>query len=123
MVVLTVFCVWLGVNKQREAVQWVKDHGGYVTYDFQLDERELPGPDWLCELIGIDYFADVVWVIFDGTEFSGQPLRELTQLRWLYLNGAQALDFEPKIKGVTIYLDEGQQVTIPEELKDRVVLW
>ena len=67
VVVLTVFCVWLGllvyrVNKQREVIQWVKDHRGTVRYDFEWDEEkqssildpEPPGPDWLRELIGID---------------------------------------------------------------------
>ena len=74
VVVLTVFCVWLGllvhrVNKQKEAVQWVKDQGGAVFYDFewnveggQIDDPQPPGPDWLRELIGVDYFADVVKV-------------------------------------------------------------
>ncbi len=35
VVVLTVFCVWLGalvyrVNQQKEAVQWVKEQGGLL---------------------------------------------------------------------------------------------
>jgi len=49
LVVLTVFCVWLGalvyrVNKQREAVQWVKDHGGEVYYEFEV-EYEIGEPN------------------------------------------------------------------------------
>ena len=44
VVVLTVFCVlmaWLGalvyrVNKQKEAVQWVRDEGGTVYYDYPI---------------------------------------------------------------------------------------
>ncbi|MCH7725193.1 MAG: hypothetical protein IH991_01740 [Planctomycetes bacterium] len=43
LLLLTVFAVWLGllvhrVNKQKEAVQWVRDMGGVVRYDFELDE-------------------------------------------------------------------------------------
>ena len=114
VVVLTVFGVWLGllvyrVNKQKEVVQWVRDHGGTVGYDFQWDEvkessindAQPPGPDWLRNLIGVDYFSDV---------------------RVLYLGDTQVTDLSPlvKMKGVWIYLDEDQQVTVPEELKDRV---
>ena len=41
VVVLTVFCVWLGlvayrVHKQKRAVQWVKEHRGVVYYDCQV---------------------------------------------------------------------------------------
>ena len=61
VVVLTVFCVWLGllvyrVNKQRDAVQWVKEHGGRVYYDFEFKlpkgvyyNAEPPSPEWLRE--------------------------------------------------------------------------
>ena len=66
------------VNKQREALQWVRDQHGTAFYDFEWDSEkgwilraELPGPDWLRELIGIDYFADVALVAFyDNTEVS-----------------------------------------------------
>ena len=180
VVVLTVFCVWLGalvfrVNKQKEAVQWVRDHGGRVLYDFQWDGilapdpfAPDPGPNWLRDLIGVDYFGDITYIeLADAKVGDIEPLRGLTQLRQLYLGGTQVTDLEPlyhltqlqwlslretqvsdleplceltklkelvlcetqvsdltpllKIKGVTIYLNEGQQVTVPEELKDRVV--
>ena len=206
LVLVTLFCVLMAflsalvyrVNKQREAVQWVQDHGGSVYYDFEWNEKELwlasdrrpPGPDWLRELIGIDYFADVVFVcglsrqIEDirplrefsklqmlellGTQVSDlRPLRELTKLKvvrlkgnpisdleplsklprlhFIDLEGAQVSDLEPlremtqlrkldlrytqvtdlspltEMKNVTIYLDEKQQLTIPEELEDRVM--
>ena len=203
VLVLTVFGIWLGllvhrVNKQKEAVQWVKDHGGWVRYDYEwerekkspIEDAEPPGPDWLRELIGIDYFTDVTlvgfhnatvedieplgnltqlqWLILTDTQVSDiTPLRELTQLHVLYLIGTQVTDLDPLreltqlqqiylnrtqvsditplrdltqlqllylystqvsdlspltgMKSVTIFLDENQQVTIPEELKDRVV--
>ncbi|MCH7726300.1 MAG: hypothetical protein IH991_07455 [Planctomycetes bacterium] len=51
VVVLTVFGVWLGllvhrVNKQKEAVAWVRDHGGAVRYDFEWNESKNIG-SWL----------------------------------------------------------------------------
>ncbi len=98
LVLVTLFCVlmaFLGslvfrVNKQKEAVQWVQDYRGIVYYDFEwdpedgrIDEAKLPGPDWLRELIGLDYLADVVVVEFwdNGTQVSDlKPLRKLPQL-------------------------------------------
>ncbi|MCH7729836.1 MAG: hypothetical protein IH991_25705 [Planctomycetes bacterium] len=81
----------------------MQDHGGTVYYDFEweldkgvIDDAEPPGPEWLRELIGIDYFADVVVVDFDGTEVKDlDPLRGLTQLLWLDLNGIQVSDLSP----------------------------
>ena len=137
VVVLTLFCVWLGllvyrVNKQREAIQWVREHGGYVYYDYQfellggvIDDAEPPGPDWLRELIGVDYFADVAYVNLSGAKIDDiGPLRELNQMKWLFLDDTQVSDLAPlsELNQLeTIFLDEDQQVTIPEELKDRVV--
>lgn len=135
LVLLTVFSVWLGllvhdVNKQKNAVQWVRDLddiGCEVYYDFEWDantggrvnDADPPGPDWLRELIGVDYFADVVKVDVNYTEVSDlrplralnelreldisgtervsdfTPLRELTELRWLYLANTQVSDVGP----------------------------
>ena len=185
LVLVTLFCVlmaFLGslvyrVNKQKEAIRWVQDHGGTVYYDFQSEDieqgridgdAEPPGPDWLRELIGVDYFADVAFVDVEGAKVKDlEPLSDLTQLQVLILNDTQVSDLEPlrgltqlqelyltdapvsdlrplrkltqlkflelsgtlvsdlsslaKIKGVTIYLYEERQVTVPEELKDRVL--
>ena len=46
LVVLTVFCVWLGalvyrVNQQREVVQWVRDMGDTIRYDFERSGGQL----------------------------------------------------------------------------------
>ena len=109
VVVLTVFGVWLGllvhrVNMQKEAVQWVKDHGGGIAYDFEwdevkkslIDDAKPPGPDWLRKLIGIDYFADVVIVVCNNTKVVDiGSLRELPQLQWLGLSSTQVSDLSP----------------------------
>ncbi len=115
LVVLTVFCVWLGllvyrVNKQKEVVRWVKEQGGKVDYEIRwdqdnrfIDHAKPPGPEWLRELIGVYYFADVVNVDFTA-------VLELEHIEPLV-----------KMKGVLIVLDKKQQVTVRKELKDRVL--
>ena len=55
----------------------------------------------------------------DGTQVADiEPLSDLTQLQWLNLTGTLVTDLSPlvKMKNVTIYVYENQQVTIPEEL-------
>ena len=110
LLLLTGFAIWLGllvhrVNNQKEAVQWEREHGGSVRYDFQYDEydefylkkgAEPPGPDWLRELIGIDYFADVLRVDFVGVEVNDlTPLASLNQLQHLDIAATQVTDLEP----------------------------
>jgi hypothetical protein len=66
LVVMLIVCVTLGwkVNKakrQREAVAWVQESGGSVSYGYEFDDArkrvpnpQPPGPKWLRELLGID---------------------------------------------------------------------
>ena len=74
----------------------MKDHGGIVDYDFQFEVDELlvdvepPGPEWLRELIGVDYFADVTYVDLSGAKVNDiGPLRDLTQLKELSLSSSR----------------------------------
>ena len=54
-------------NRQRRAVKAIEKAGGTVGYDYEIDEngwlfpgyRSPPGPTWLRNLIGIDYFATI----------------------------------------------------------------
>ena len=101
LVVTAVLCVLLGwkvrqVERQKEAIAWVKEVGGRVTYAYESYENdehgslvlngELPGPDWLCQLIGVDYFASVAEVsLADGVIHDLSPLYELEKLRTLVL--------------------------------------
>jgi hypothetical protein len=75
MVAVTLLCCVAGVVssqaiRQRRAVERLKELHAVVYYDFQVDaalkprtdDPEPPGPDWLRELIGLDYFASVVSV-------------------------------------------------------------
>jgi hypothetical protein len=73
---ITLLCIWLGVNshranRQRRAVEVIAKVGGEVYYDYQTDQQyevleeafsPPPGPNWLRNLIGIDYLANVVRV-------------------------------------------------------------
>jgi hypothetical protein len=69
-VVLTVLCVWLGVEtnrvrNQRYLVQVIEKNGGEVLYQHQIHDHrvdrtaEAPGPRWLRNLIGDDYFRRI----------------------------------------------------------------
>ncbi len=74
LVLLTIVCVVLGVivsraERQRRAVAAIVKAGGEVAYDYEIypemdeggDRVDLPGPDWLCRLLGVDYFGTVIW--------------------------------------------------------------
>ena len=92
LVVLTVFCVWLGwtvhrANEQKKAVEWVREMGGSVwceNYKFDahghfIADAEPPGPKWLVQLLGADYFQEVsiVWLV--NTPVSGEQVENLRQ--------------------------------------------
>jgi hypothetical protein len=100
---VTIFCVWLGIaanraNRQKHAVEVLKKAGAELYYDFQVDDDGVlklktppppPGPDWLRNLIGIDYFATVVRVYVgpetNVTDETFAALADLPQLRNLAL--------------------------------------
>jgi hypothetical protein len=73
--------------------------GGDVLYDYEFrappsGRNELPGPDWLCRLMGVDYFADVAYVsLYAGaTDHTLARVGTLTALQELWLGGAQVND-------------------------------
>jgi len=115
LVVVTVLCVLLGwkvyqVNKQKRVVAWVWDMGGAVVYDYEdykFDEEcvwvgtgpGLPGPDWLCELVGVDYFATILMVGLSNTQVSDlSPLENLTNLEQLFLLNTPISEVSPLAK-------------------------
>ena len=62
---------------QQRAVAIVKAAGGEVTYDFQARPgrpfqpgASPPGPRWLREFLGDEYFQEVAWVSFQNSQFS-----------------------------------------------------
>ena len=134
LVVVTVLCLLVGLKvrraeRQKEAVAWVKKIGGNVGYDYEhhengkpIDDPRLPGPQWLLDYLGVDYFASVefVWIDYSNvadlsplvnlpnlrqlsvlradklTDIS--PLSELTGLQWLQLWSTSVTDLSPLAK-------------------------
>src|SRR5262245_8259132 len=91
LVLITALCIWLGfqvnaARRQREAVTAILNAGGIVAYDYQVVSRRqrtslapgisswqdysfdsgraTPGPKWLRQYIGDDYFRTAVGVRF-----------------------------------------------------------
>ena len=109
LVLLTIGCVWLGlfanqVRQQRQVIHWITNLGGAVVYyDYQLDERCMPvrsvkppAPIWLCEMVGVDCFANVAHVNISSDQLTDvTPLTKLTNLRVLELKSPHAVDVTP----------------------------
>lgn len=91
--------VWLAIvnsqaNRQRRAVARIKAAGGLVGYDYEVDANfnrrtdnpAPPGPDWLRNVIGVDYFSTVIFVSFPtATDQSLAAVTDLPNLRGLEL--------------------------------------
>lgn len=114
LVIVMVACLLLAskvrqAERQKIAVAWVKKMGGDVAYDYQpkigtifwLDVHrpdEPPGPRWLVELIGVDYFSTVAGVRLDGSQVTDlTPLTSLSRLKDLNLERTVA-DLTPLAK-------------------------
>jgi Leucine-rich repeat (LRR) protein len=81
--VVTALCIWIGIRvnaarHQREAIAAILKAGGSVTFDYQLiagsgrpgtsatsPAANPPGPVWLRDLIGEEFFRTAVAVTFD----------------------------------------------------------
>ena len=116
-VVVAVPFSWLktemnAARRQRETVEWIKNAGGEVVYDYEFDPpgpcytpgAKPPGPAWLRNLLGDDVFADVtaaaggLKVVDAGLE----RLKGLPQLKYLGLHGTKVSDAGLEhLKGLT----------------------
>ena len=106
-VLTTILCVGLGlivqrVERQKEVVKWVEGLGGRVDYDYELDgfgfalPGTAPGPKWLRELVGVDYFAAIDFVDLSNTTVRDiSPLASLPGLRNARLNDTNVDDLSP----------------------------
>jgi len=84
MLVSGLFFGWVGkkvmeARKQKVIVDWVYENGGVIYHDFLFDAKgkyifnaQPPGPDWLRNIIGIDYFCNVEEVSF----FTGREIHD-----------------------------------------------
>ena len=75
------------VQEQKFAVARIKALGGQVEYDYEegksspKQKRTPPGWPWLRQLVGDEYFQDVVGITLDGTPVSDADLGVIGKLR------------------------------------------
>jgi internalin A len=91
LVVVTVFCVWLGLEtnrafKQAAAVKRIKELGGYLQFDYERDDhdKEIPNaepwaPKWLRTVASEDFFRRVHTLDFSIIGRSPEPTIKLEQ--------------------------------------------
>jgi len=126
-------------QRQKRAVAWIASQGGSVHYDFEYARPaepdpssvevdgyqwidpvhsdgepivpELPAPKWLCDWIGIDFFADVVAVSFNHPlgESERPPLADLPRLRYLTMVVGPGTDISnvvdlPELQSLAIWV-------------------
>lgn len=82
LTVLTVFYATLGwkvdrARKQREAVNWVAQADGHVTYEYEMENGSgsLRAPKWFVNVVGVDLLDNVT-----GVHLTGAQIRALSQL-------------------------------------------
>jgi len=117
MELLSVGLGWFGwkfreAERQRRAVEAIEKAGGWVSYDYEMDEdglhtgrAESSAPAWLRKLLGEDFFADVVAVGFsvpsssvyseantDVGDLGIEHLGALENLEWLNLSDTRVTD-------------------------------
>lgn len=119
LIATTAFTVWFGLQlnfarQQRAAVNRIREVGGFVYYDFQVDEsgkedlKAVPWePTWLLNVIGVDFFHGVkrVNLVYgkdpktggrvEVSRNSDKYIREVANFRrleWLLMAEGQATD-------------------------------
>ncbi len=108
LILVTVISVVLGylfhqAREQERVVAWVKEQGGSVRYEYYKMDVPTPEeydygwePEFLRDLLGDDFFYDVVTVNLAGQEVSDlSPLASLTNLDRLYLIDTRVSDLSP----------------------------
>jgi internalin A len=97
-------CSWFAVKmrqarRQREAVAAIRIAGGKVIYDYEDPEASNvvpPGPLWLRNLLGDDFFANVDRVRLNGDtnamHAALEHLKDLPRLRYLFLDLSSVTD-------------------------------
>jgi hypothetical protein len=82
-----VACSWFGIKlqqarKQRHAVEELKKFGYHVVYDRELVEdgrlflqKKSKAPQWLQNLLGVDFFRDVTMVVQDEPQLADARIK------------------------------------------------
>ena len=104
---VTVLCVAVGWNaelarRQRVAVEWVRDYGGSVVYDHErpvlYGPARMAEPKWLRDLIGVDFFHNVVAVWLNHNEVDDlAPVATLHSLTSLGISAAVNPDVDVSV--------------------------
>jgi WD40 repeat protein len=92
LLIIAVFAIWLGfktknARDQRAALTAIRQAGGTPYFDYQLVKNKTdwdltakaPGPDWLRNLLGEEYFAEVVGVGFEKRSLPPEEFVKLLQ--------------------------------------------
>ena len=103
-VIVALPCSWLAVELkrakgQRDAVTATQMAGGRLRYEYNFvtgggitaGVPEPPGPAWLRDLLGTDFFTDCIYAEVSN-DSQMEKLKGLTQLRWLHLWGTRITD-------------------------------
>lgn len=123
LMILVGFVCWYSsrANRQRASSNWVQENGGDVVYDHFFDRENSfsrpegiyildsppPGPDWLREIVGIDFLDTVVAVsLWDNAD-----IHDISNLCQLY--ELERLDF---------YLENKCDYSQLSNLQDLIVL-
>ena len=84
------------VRNQRMVVAEIEKLHGQMYYDYQRNfiggstSAAPPGPNWLRDILGVDYFADVVHVNVSGPQVTDKTLARLLSLPHLQLLGVDS---------------------------------
>ncbi len=104
------------VRNQRAVLAEIQRLGGGALYDYErnynvgLSSRAGPsGPAWLRDLLGVDYFADVVGVNISGPEVTDETLARIAGLPHLQFFSAQSDQITDR--GVAILAKSSKELT------------
>jgi hypothetical protein len=119
LVFVTLFCVWAAwwthaARQQKQAVEAVREYGGWVYYDYEFDDdpqrpqrvtNESPWPSWLVDTFGVDMLHNIVEVNLVYGDDNGKReetkntsdeiighLEGFPNLRRLFLHSTQVTD-------------------------------
>jgi hypothetical protein len=83
---------------QHDAVASIRKGGGSVYYNWEgpLDyfgtKRRDPGPRWLVDQLGVDYFGHVSFVLCQASNVDSIPIGHLGEVEFLFLSGSALTD-------------------------------
>jgi hypothetical protein len=98
---ITGLCIWLGVlaaraHRQHAAVNAIRAAGGTVVFDYENEGSMLPGPAWLRQLIGDDFFCSPTNATLVGENITDdlieKHLSALSQLQILRIGSTKLTD-------------------------------